>query len=253
LKRSHTFEEAIMPDYASITALVGASFAGGIVAGFAGFAFSAVAGAVLLHFFAPSLTIPLMMLCSILAQVGSIVYLRKTLQWSQSLPLLMGGVFGVPVALSVFYLIDADVFRRGFGAFLVAYSAYMLLRPKLVLVHGGSLSNAAVGFAGGVVGGLTAMPGALPTIWCDLRGAGKEVQRGVVQPFITAMQGLAVLLFLARPERLPDELLVNLMVSLPGLALGTFVGLKLFGKVNETIFRRAVLVLLLISGLILTV
>ena len=73
-----------MPDFASITALVGASFAGGIVAGFAGFAFSAVAGAILLHFFQPSLAIPLMMLCSISAQLGSLVYLRKTLPWSQS-------------------------------------------------------------------------------------------------------------------------------------------------------------------------
>jgi uncharacterized membrane protein YfcA len=129
----------------------------------------------------------------------------------------------------------------------------MLLRPRLVPVRGGSVSNAAVGFAGGVVGGLTAMPGALPTIWCDLQGLGKEVQRGVVQPFIAAMQGFAVLLFLARPDKLPEGLLVNLLISLPGLALGTFVGLKLFGKVDEAIFRRSVLCLLLISGLMLAI
>src|SRR3984893_11723822 len=35
-----------------------------------------------------------------------------------------------------------------------------------------------VGFAGGLVGGLTAMPGSLPIIWCDLRGVSKEHQRG---------------------------------------------------------------------------
>ena len=242
-----------MPDCTSIVALVGASFAGGVVAGFAGFAFSAVAGAILLHFFQPSLAIPLMMFCSISAQLGSIIYLRKTLPWSQSLALLIGGAFGVPVALSVFYLIDADLFRRGFGTFLIVYSSYMLLRPRLICVRGGTVSNAVVGFAGGVVGGLTAMPGALPTIWCDMRGVGKEAQRGVVQPFIAAMQGLALLLFLARPEKLPDELLVGLLISIPGLALGTFVGLKLFGKIDEGIFRRSVLYLLFLSGFMLSV
>ena len=78
-----------------------------MVAGFAGFAFSAVAGAILLHFFQPSLAIPLMMFCSISSQLGSIIYLRKTLPWTQSLALLMGGAFGAcSRCLSILYLID---------------------------------------------------------------------------------------------------------------------------------------------------
>ena len=35
---------------------------------------------------------------------------------------------------------------------------------------------------------------------------------------------------------------------LPALAVGTWVGLKLFGKLDDQAFRRVVLVLLLISG-----
>ena len=98
---------------------------------------------------------------------------------------------------------------------------------------------------------LTAMPGALPTVWCDLRGMAKEAQRGMVQPFITAMQVLAVVLFLTRPQKLPETLFLDLLISLPGLAIGTFIGLKLFGRVDELIFRGTVLTLLLASGLML--
>ena len=58
----------------------------------------------------------------------------------------------------------------------------------LVPANLGLISPAQNGVAGGVVGGLTAMPGALPTNWCDLRGVAKEVQRGEVQPFIAAMR-----------------------------------------------------------------
>jgi uncharacterized membrane protein YfcA len=96
------------------------------------------------------------------------------------------------------------------------------------------------------------MPGALPTIWCDLRGLAKEAQRGMVQPFIATMQGLALLMFLSRPEKLPEHLFVNVLISLPGLAIGTFLGLKMFGKVDEALFRRGVLILLFVSGLALT-
>ena len=38
------------------------------------------------------------------------------------------------------------------------------------------------------------------------------------------------------------------LIGLPALALGTWAGLKLFGKLDETGFRRVVLVLLLVSG-----
>ena len=241
-----------MLDYSSVAALVTASFAGGLVAGFAGFAFSAVAGAILLHFFQPVLAIPLMMLCSVTAQLGSMAYLRKSCRWAHSMSFLFGGVLGVPIAVSLFHLVDAEVFRRFFGGFLATYSTYMLLRPRLILFQGGTISNTAVGFAGGVVGGFTAMPGALPTIWCDLRGVAKEAQRGMVQPFIATMQGLALLMFLSRPEKLPEHLFVNVLISLPGLAIGTFVGLKMFGKVDEALFRRGVLILLFVSGLALT-
>jgi uncharacterized protein len=46
----------------------------------------------------------------------------------------------------------------------------MVFRPTLSRLrqmqsHG---RNALVGFGGGLIGGLTAMPSALPTIWCDM-------------------------------------------------------------------------------------
>ena len=68
------------------------------------------------------------------------------------------------------------------------------------------------------------MPGAVPTIWYDLRGLSKERQRGLVQPYITAMQ-LAALAILATRRGVPDVLIENLLFSLAPLAVGTLVGL----------------------------
>jgi hypothetical protein len=42
------------------------------------------------------------------------------------------------------------------------------------------------------------MPGALPTIRCDLNGAPKAQQRGLVQPFIAVMQVFLLVLILSR-------------------------------------------------------
>ena len=41
------------------------------------------------------------------------------------------------------------------------------------------------------------------------------------------------------------------LIGLPALALGTWLGFKLYGRLDDATFRKAVLVLLLISGVTL--
>ena len=45
-----------------------------------------------------------------------------------------------------------------------------------------------------------------------------------------------------------SDTLALFLIGLPALAVGTWAGLKLFGKLDDATFRRIVLVLLLISG-----
>jgi uncharacterized protein len=49
------------------------------------------------------------------------------------------------------------------------------------------------------------------------------------------------------------DTLALFLIGLPALAVGTWAGLKLFGKLDDQAFRRIVLALLLISGLSLPI
>ena len=226
-------------------------FAGAVVSGFSGFAFSAVAGAMLLHTLPPTEAVPLMMVCSVLVQTTCLVLLRRHVQWRGSLMLVAGGLFGLPPALYVLVHAAPPAIRTGFGLFLATYSGLMLLRPTLHFFKRaqGPGYDAAVGLVGGLVGGVTAMPGAVPTIWYDMRGVTKEQQRGLVQPYITAMQ-VAALVILTAEQGMPDALIADVLFSLAPLALGTAAGLALFGRVSDVRFRRVLLGVLLVSGLV---
>ena len=70
---------------AEIAALTTAVFLGGVVSGFSGFAFSAAAGAILLHVFEPIAAIPLMMFCSIASQTMSLIKVHRFIRWRSSL------------------------------------------------------------------------------------------------------------------------------------------------------------------------
>jgi uncharacterized membrane protein YfcA len=228
-----------------------AVFAGAVVSGLAGFAFSAVAGAVLLHVLPPTEAVPLMMICSIAPQAASLCTAHRSVDWKGSSILIIGGLLGIPLAVYALQTVDTWSFRIGFGLFVATYAAYMLCRPAMTVIRQmNGLQHALVGFGGGLVGGITAMPGALPTIWCDLNGVPKNQQRGLVQPFILAMQVFALALMLSQ-STLSAKIMFDAIVCLPALVAGTALGIALFYRVNDMGFRRAVLGVLFISGLAL--
>ena len=115
-----------------VIVLSAAVFAGSLVSAFSGFAFSAIAGAILLHAFPPSEAVPLMMVCSTIVQGANLFCLRRIIEWRRSVPLILGGLFGIPPALYFLLHADATTFRVGFGIFLALYSVYMFARPKIL-------------------------------------------------------------------------------------------------------------------------
>src|SRR5450631_3809396 len=243
-----------MTGLASYLLLSIAVFAGALVSGLAGFAFSAVAGAILLHMLPPLEAVPLMMACSVGVQAANLWALRKNIQWKQSLTLIGGGLLGIPIAVYLLQHADTALFRVAFGIFVASYAGYSFLRPTLArLTQMQSRARSAlVRFGGGLIGGLTAMPGAIPTIWCDLHGMSKTEQRGLVQPFIAVMQIFALALMLSRND-LSSKVLIDFAISLPALVAGTMLGILMFRNVNEMTFRRIILVILFFSGLSLVI
>src|SRR5258708_11662631 len=117
-----------MAGIAPFLLLSAAVFLGAFASGFAGFAFSAVAGAILLHVLPPMEAVPLMMACSVGVQATNLWALRKNIEWKESVVLIFGGLLGVPVAVWLLHSIDARPFPEGFGLDGAIYAGYMLFR-----------------------------------------------------------------------------------------------------------------------------
>jgi uncharacterized membrane protein YfcA len=224
-----------------------AIFFGSLAAGLAGFAFSAIAGAMLFHRLAPIEAVPLLLACSITTQLLSITRLRGTMQWRLCIPYVIGGIGGIPIGATLLQGFSPHTFAAGFGIFLSCYSTYMLLRPPFMFNGGGRIAELAAGFAGGVTGGATAMPGAIPTIWCNLKGLSKLQQRAIVQPFILLMQ-IATMAYFSKLGILVSTTWTTYLWCVPVVVVGTFLGLWLFERIDDRKFRRLVLLFLLISG-----
>jgi uncharacterized protein len=102
------------------------------------------------------------------------------------------------------------------------------------------------------LGGATGLAGIIVTMWCAVRGWPKDVQRTVFQPVGVAVFAMSAA-WLGTRGAIDRETIGLFALGLPALAAGTWLGLKLYGQLDESAFRKMVLFLLLGSGLALVV
>lgn len=234
-----------------LTLFLTATFAGAFVAGMSGFAFGLIAAAVWLYILTPLQTATLIIAFGLIVQGYSIWKLRRALDWRRLWPFLIGAAAGVPVGVTVLTWANPAHVRAGIGVLLVLYSVYALFRPVMnPVTAGGAAADAGIGFLNGILAGITGLAGILVTIWCGLRSWAKDQQRAVFQPVAVASFAMSAAWLGAKGAVSADAIRLFLF-GLPALFAGTWLGMRLYGRLDEAAFRKVVLLLLLVSGAVL--
>jgi len=229
-----------------------AAFLGAVTTGIAGFAMGLVVSGIWLHILTPVQTVTLMVSYSVLLQGYGVWKLRHALSWRKVAPFIIGGAIGVPIGAMLLAYVNPAYLRAGVGLVLLLYSIYYLARPALEPVQGGVPADLGIGFLNGLLGGLTGLVGIVVVIWCQLRGWPKDVQRAVFQPVIITTSAMTVV-WLGASGAITADTVKLFLLGLPMLLAGTWVGMRLYGRLDEASFRKVVLVLLLLSGIFLVV
>jgi uncharacterized membrane protein YfcA len=228
-----------------------ATFAGAFVAGLSGFAFGLVVASLWLYILTPLQSASLIVAFGLLVQGYSVWKLRGALDWRRLWPFVIGAAIGVPAGVVLLTWWQPRNVRIAVGVFLVLYAIYAFFRPSLKpIAAGGRVFDAIVGFINGALGGLTGLAGILVTVWCGLRGWPKDVQRAVFQPVAVTIFLMSAFWLGVRGAWTVDTLKF-FVVGLPCVLAGTWLGLELFGRINEAAFRKVVLALLFVSGVTL--
>ncbi len=163
-------------------------------------------------------------------------------------------LFGIPSIIFAFIgatlisIMPVDIVKRILAIFLIVFSIYSLIKPKFTIketkitaVVGGGLS----GFLAGLIG----LGGAIRSTFLIAFNLGKEV-------YIATS---AMIAFVIDLTRIPTYLFTKVVqdtshyVLLPFLVISAYFGVRvgkiLLGKINQDIFRRIVLIALLLAGI----
>lgn len=230
--------------------LVAGAFAGGLINGLAGFGTALFALGFWLQVLPPEQAVAIVVVMSVISGLQGMWVVRRDIR-SQPRRLarfLLPALVGVPLGVQLLSTISADTLKLLIGAFLLLYGGFFTLRRNLPeFTRPTPLADAAIGFAGGVLGGAASLSGALPTMWCAMRPWPKGETRAVLQPYNVAVLGLAVVFFATSGLYTRDTLLL-IALALPATLIGAQLGLALFRRLNDTQFRRLLIGLMFVSG-----
>jgi uncharacterized membrane protein YfcA len=184
-------------------------------------------------------------------QLTSLFSVRRGFEWGRIAPLVLGGVFGVPMGVFALHNIDPVRFRLALGVLFTLYGAYGLAAPNLHKIKaGGRGLDALVGGVGGFLGGLGGLSGSVPAIWTELRGWKRDLKRATMQVYNIAMHCLTLAIY-SRTHALNATSWKLYALSAPLLLLTAHYGARFYGRVSERGFARLVLALIAVSGLTL--
>ena len=221
--------------------------------GLTGFAFGLVALTFWVWVLPPETAGPLVVGCSLLGQMLNGRMTLRGLRAPAAWPFILGGLAGVPIGSWLLPMISPAAFKLGLGLLLVVWCPVMLATAGLPALHfGGRAADALFGWAGGVMGGIAGLSGPVPTLWVTLRRRQKDDQRVVFQAYHTAMHTMALTAFVARGMIGGTELRMFALAA-PCMLLPILAGTRLYSRLSDRGYRRLLLGLLTLAGLVLIV
>lgn len=232
--------------------IVGAVVAG-FVQGLSGFAFSMVAMSFWVWGLDPRLASVMAVFGSLTGQVVAAASIRRKFRMALLAPYLAGGLVGIPLGIHILPSLNPNNFKLGLGVVLIVFCPLMLFSRNLPrITFGGRIADGLAGAAGGVMGGIGGMTGVIPTLWSTLRGLDKDDQRTVIQNFNLATLAVTMAGYIAT-GLVTKDMVPLLPVVAVALLVPSLIGAKVFAGLSQEAFRKVVLLLLSLSGLVMLV
>lgn len=229
---------------------------GGAIYGVMGFAYGVVISLFLHHSFAAPDVVFIIVGGSLILNLALLPRFWREIRWRSTAPYLLGAAPGLPLGLWLLANLDAQAIRFFVSVLIITYGLYALRQqsrePLRFTAAGGNAMDGIVGFAGGVIGGVSGLGPIVPGVWFGLRGMSKIEQRSLTQPFALVFFGAMAAILLAKGA-VSQRALEGLAVATPFMLGAAFLGLRGFERLSTSAFQRAVIALAILGAIVLLV
>jgi len=230
--------------------LVSLSLFTSIVTLFTGFGVGTIMMPVMALFFDVKVAILLAAIVHIFNNISRIVLYYRHLRWEIVRRFGVVSILGAFVGSFAQLTVDSSWLKNGVGLFLALF-ALLSLRPGLINWKLPAVIDIAGGFLSGLIGGLIGNQGAIRSLY--LLNYKLEKQELIVSAALIAvvidLTRIPVYAY-ANYRYLTDNFLLLAVVILASIA-GTLIGSRILPQVSSELFKRIILVAVLLLGILM--
>ena len=218
------------------------------VRGYSGFGFALIGVAGLSIISAPSVAIPTVLVLEIIVGLLLLPPVWREISWRPVLILLAGAIVLTPIGALFLIHVPTDVARIGI-ALAISAAALLLLFAAKPRGSQSTSSTVAIGAVAGLLNGAFGISGPPIVLFFMSGDRAASVSRASMMACFLVLDVIAVASF-AIGGLVDRSVLITVLVCLPVLAIGSWLGHRAFHGSNTERFRTRVLWLLLALALI---
>tara|TARA_R110000868_G_scaffold4155_18_gene25407 strand:- start:534 stop:1283 length:750 start_codon:yes stop_codon:yes gene_type:complete len=227
--------------------VAGTAFAAGLMRGFSGFGAALTIAPVLALAVGPRAAIPAILIVMLVTSVQLAPKAWASANWPTVIPLSVGGAIGIPLGAWLLVVVDPEIIRRSISVTVIFFALLMLVGWR----YKGSIGPAVSAFAGGLGGFISgaAAAGGPAVIMFLLAGPESAARnRAAIILYFIFTQAVALVVYGIGGLMTWKTVWIALPM-IPTIALGTWLGEKMFGRASDRLYRRIALAFLLLIGL----
>jgi uncharacterized membrane protein YfcA len=238
----------VQSDWQVLALSSAAIFLAAIVRGFSGFGFSLLSITAMSLILPVAQIVPSIFLLEIAASINLIPGIWREIHWRSLTWLMVGYVIGLPAGAYVLIYAPEAPAQIVLGLFVIG-TAILMLRGFHLARTPGAPASTATGVASGVLNGAFGIGGPpVVLFYFSTPGAAAMGRASIIFFFLfTDLLGVG---YFATQGIVTMQSFVQAALWLPALLIGVWIGAHGFRRMNEQVFRRWVLVILMALALL---
>tara|TARA_B100000676_G_C18072507_1_gene845286 strand:- start:518 stop:1270 length:753 start_codon:yes stop_codon:yes gene_type:complete len=227
---------------------VGAIFIGGLSRGFAGFGAALIIVPALTLVYGP---VPAVVIMSLIEVPGALQLARtaaRDADWNNLAPLCFAAAVTIPIGAWALAVLDVTLIRQSIAGIVIVFGAMIATGWH----YNGEVTtglSAAIGAVSGFCSGIASLGGPPVVMFLIAQGSNASQTRAGIIAYFAFATALRLAIFAIFGLLSVDALLLSLLLS-PVYMCGIWVGKRTFRGISETVFRRFVVALVLVMGMI---
>jgi len=219
----------------------------GFLQGITSFGFSLVALPLLAFILDIKLIVPVLIIYSLIINTTILIHLWRNIELKEIMWIVVTGIIFTPIGMSILLYIDSESLKMITGI-LIFIVAVLLFMNKKIVIKNERIEHLFTGALSGILNGSLSFSGPPLIIFLTNKGVEKQKFRASLTFYFWILNAVTIPIFILG-GLITIEVWVFSLKYVVFLIIGVTIGIFLGNKLDEKIFKKFVIIILMVLGI----